>query len=212
MSAYIPDPVVKRLPMYYRYLKELERNNQMFISSTELAKLTGLTASQVRQDVNAFGGEGRQGCGYPVIEMRKYIGKLLGKTTVKKMVVVGMGNLGRAIVRYEAFFHDGYQTSAVFDCQSQKTGLKIGPLTVQHIRDLESVLAENPADIAVLTLPASAAQEMAERLYRCGIRGFWNFAPVDLHLPDDASVVNVHLDESLELLSYRLNQKKRIQP
>lgn len=205
MSAYIPDPVIKRLPMYYRYLKELERSNQMFISSTELAKLTGLTASQVRQDVNAFGGEGRQGCGYPVIEMRKYIGQLLGKTTVKKMVIVGMGNLGRAIVRYEAFLHDGYQTTAIFDCQPQKTGLKIGSLSVQHICELETVLAQNPADIAVLTLPAPAAQTMAERLYQCGVRGFWNFAPVDLHLPGDAAIVNVHLDESLELLSYRLN-------
>lgn len=210
MSAYIPDPVVKRLPMYYRYLKELERNNQMFISSTELAKLTGLTASQVRQDVNAFGGEGRQGCGYPVVEMRKYIGQLLGKASVKKMVVVGMGNLGRAIVHYKAFLRDGYQITAAFDCAPQKTGMETGTIAVRHIEELETVLAQKPVDIAVLTLPASAAQAMADRLYACGVRGFWNFAPVDLHLPGDVSIVNVHLDESLELLSYRLSHPECI--
>ena len=119
MSAYIPDPVVKRLPMYYRYLKDLERNNQMFISSTELAKLMGLTASQVRQDVNAFGGEGRQGCGYPVIEMRKYIGKLLGKTTVKKWSLSAWEIWEGPLFATKPFFMTGTRR-ALFSTASRK--------------------------------------------------------------------------------------------
>ena len=204
MSAYIPDPVVKRLPKYYRYLKELERENRLFISSSELADLLGLTASQVRQDVNAFGGEGRQGCGYSVSGMRQYIGEVLGTNLIQKLIIVGMGHLGQALVRYEGFSSDNYQTVAVFDTDEQKIGLRIGDITIQHVRELENTLAKQTADVAVLTLPAHAAQDAAEALYACGIRGFWNFAPVDLRLPADASIVSVHMDDSLELLSYRM--------
>lgn len=203
MLFYIPDPVVKRLPMYYRYLKETERRQQMFISSTELAQLTGLTASQVRQDVNAFGGEGRQGCGYPVAELRKHIEGLLGICEQQNMIIVGSGNLGCALFRHKEFAERGFTTIGLFDiCTGSADRTK--NLPVMDVAELEVFTAEHRVDIAILTLPAVCTQAMAERLYRCGIRGFWNFASIDVHLPKDAAVVNVHLEESLELLSYRL--------
>ena len=203
MSIYIPDPVVKRLPMYYRYLKEAERRQQLFISSAELAQLTGLTASQVRQDVNAFKGEGRQGCGYPVPELKKHIEKLLGICKRQTMIIVGSGNLGRALFRHKEFAERGFTTIGMFDIHTGST-YRNEKLPVRNIEKLEEFTAAHRVDIAILTLPVFDTQAMAERLYRCGIRGFWNFAPIDVQLPRDAAVVNVHLDESLELLSYRL--------
>lgn len=203
MALYIPDPVAKRLPMYYRYLKETELKQQVFISSSELAQLTGLTASQVRQDVNAFGGEGRQGCGYPVSELKQHIEKILGMSKQQHMIIVGSGNLGRALFRHKAFAERGFTTVGLFDSRMSNAA-RNKTLPVKHISELERFTAEQKVDIAILTLPAEHAQAMAERLYRCGIRGFWNFAPVDVQLPRDAAVVNVHLDESLELLSYRM--------
>ena len=204
MSMYLPEPVIKRLPMYYRHLKKLEKEGTQYISSTTLAELTGSTASQVRQDINVFGGTGRQGSGYPVTEMRQYIGKLLGIDRQQTMIIVGMGNLGSAIAGYEPFGQANFLTVAAFDSDPAKCGRNVGKLTVRSTDELESFLAGQPADIAALTLPAFAAQEMGERLYHCGVRGFWNFAPVDLHLPRNASILNVHLEAGLEQLSYRL--------
>ncbi len=210
MSLYIPEPVIKRLPMYYRYLKEMERENRTFISSSELADLTGITASQVRQDINAFGGGGRQGCGYPVSELRKYVASLLGMDKVQTMAIVGMGNMGRALACYKPIEQSNFSVVVAFDVKPQGSSARIGTLNVEPITEMEQVLAQRHVDIVVLTLPAAVAQITAERLYRCGVRGFWNFAPCDLQLPKDTSVVNVHLDESLELLSYRLAHPERV--
>ena len=190
--------------MYYRYLKRLENEGTAFVTSTALAEMTGLTASQVRQDVNTFGGAGRQGSGYPVSEMREYIGKLLGIDKQQTMAIIGMGNLGRAIAGYEPFSQTSFTAIAAFDADPQKIGRRVGNLVVWSVEELESFLEHTHVDIAVLTLPAAHAQEMSRRLYDCGIRGFWNFAPVDLQLPRGTAVVNVHLDASLEQLSYRL--------
>lgn len=204
MSVSCPDPVVKRLPMYYRYLKKLESEGTAFITSTALAEMTGLTASQVRQDVNTFGGAGRQGSGYPVAEMRQYIAQILGIDKQQTMVIVGMGNLGRAIAGYEPFSQNHFETVAAFDADPEKAGKRVGQLIIRHVEEMEAFLAEHRVDIAVLTLPAAEAQAISSRLYECGVRGFWNFAPVDLQLPRNAAIVNVHLDASLERLSYRL--------
>ena len=209
MSIYIPDPVIKRLPMYYRYLKETEIRGQVFISSTELSQLMGLTASQVRQDVNAFGGEGRQGCGYPVADLKKHVEQLLGIYKQKNMIIVGSGNLGRALFRHKAFAERGFIMIGLFDRRTNSAA-RNKKVPVKDIAELEAFTAEQRVDIAILTLPAVYAQDMAERLYRCGIRGFWNFAPIDVQLPKDAAVVNVHLDESLELLSYRMENPEWI--
>lgn len=204
MSIFLPDPVVKRLPMYYRYLSVMEKQHKAYVSSAELSLATGLTASQVRQDVYSFGGEGRQGIGYPVSELKEHIGNLLGIQQSRSMIIIGSGNLGRALMHYSDFSEKKFEIIGLFDVNLQKIGLTVGKLTIQDIEELEPFTASHPVDIAILTLPAAFAQTLAQRLYGCGIRGFWNFAPVDLHLPKDAAVVNVHLDESLELLSYHL--------
>lgn len=205
MSTHIPDPVIKRLPSYHRYILELEREQQVFISSGQLAARMGLTASQVRQDVNAFGGEGLQGCGYPVKEMRRHIEQLLGIDRPQTMIIIGAGNLGCAIARYRIFAQKRFAVAAAFDTNDHCIGQRVDELEIYSMQQLESYVQKNAVDIAVITTPASAAQQVSEELYRLGVRGFWNFAPLDLQLPRDASVVNVHLDESLELLSYRMH-------
>ncbi len=205
MALCISDPAVKRLPMYYRYLKEIEKKGIDSISSADLGKLTGLTASQVRQDINIYGGKGRQGYGYPVIELRKHIEHLLGVDHPHTMMVVGMGSLGCAIVRCASFKKKGFVTVAAFDNDEKRIGISLDELTIQNVDELARFLKSERVDIAVLSTPADVVQELAERIYRCGVRGFWNYAPIDLQLPEDAAVVNVHLDESLEVLTYRLN-------
>lgn len=201
---YLSEPVIKRLPMYYRYLKKLESEGTVYISSTTLSALMGLTASQVRQDINAFGGIGRQGSGYPVHEMKQHIGQLMGVDRRQTMIIVGMGHLGCAIAAYEPFEKNNFLTLAGFDSDPQKSGTNVRGLSILPIEQIEDFLQNQHADIAALTLPAISAQAMGERLYSSGVRGFWNFAPIDLQLPPDAAIINVHLEASLEQLSYRM--------
>ena len=204
MAGYVSEAVIKRLPAYYRHLKELEQEGVMQISSQGLGERMDFTASQIRQDINCFGGFGRQGYGYNVSELRNHIGHIMGVDQLHKMIIVGAGNIGHAVALADSFPRNGFETVALFD-MGEKVGQKIGSLTVQDVANLERYLSENPGiDIAVLALPVHCAQEMAQRLFDCGVKGFWNFAPLDLKLPPQASVVNVHLDEGLQVLSYRL--------
>lgn len=193
--------------MYYRYLKQLESEHVHFISSTKLAELAGLTASQVRQDMSAFGGEGRQGSGYPISELRKHLERLLGIDKQHAMIIIGAGNLGCALAHYHPFHQKRFSTLEIFDNDPSKIGTTIGSFTIKSTDALEAFLSQRHVDIAVLTLPATHAQQIAERVYNSGVRAFWNFAPVDLKLPQDASIVSVHLDESLEMLSYYMLNK-----
>lgn len=204
MAGYVSEAVIKRLPAYYRHLKELERDGVVQISSQGLGERMGLTASQIRQDINCFGGFGRQGYGYSVSELRTHIGHIMGVDEKHNMIILGAGNIGRAVALADSFPQNGFETVAIFDVSASCIGMQIGNLTVQDTAELERYLSGNPVDIAVLALPKSCAQQMTDLLYACGIRGFWNFAPLDLKLPADASVVNVHLDEGLEVLSFRM--------
>ena len=208
-ERYVSPSVIRRLPKYHRCLKELERSGVERVSSSVLAETLGFTASQVRQDVNAFGGQGIQGCGYPVGQLRRHVEKLLGAHLHHSMILLGAGNLGQALVQYNAFGSGYCEIVAAFDTNVFKVGHPIGHLTVQHANEVEAFLKEHKVDIAVLAIPANAAQQAAHLLYHLGVRGFWNFAPVDLQLPRDAAVVNVHLDESLELLTFLLQKTKR---
>ena len=204
MAGYVSEAVIKRLPAYYRHLKELELEGVHQISSQGLGERMGFTASQIRQDINCFGGFGRQGFGYSVAELRMHIGRIMGIDNPHKMIILGAGNIGSAIALADSFPRNGFETVAIFDSNPAKVGAEIGGITVQDVADVERYVSENPVDIAVLALPLGCAQEMADMLYRCGVRGFWNFVPMDLKLPRDAATVNVHLDEGLQVLSYRM--------
>ncbi len=187
--------------MYYRHLKQLEHNKKWFVSS-EFAELTGQSASQIRQDMFLFGGKGKQSLGYSVPELRQHIEHLLGIDRPHSMIIIGAGNLGCSIAHCLPYQQKGFSVIGVFDFNPCKIGSKVGDFTVKSTDDLDSFISQHPVDIAVLTLPASDAQALAKQLYAVGIRGFWNFAPVDLQLAEDATVVDVHLEYSLEMLSY----------
>lgn len=208
MAGYVSEAVIKRLPGYYRHLKELEHEGVKQISSQELGERMRLTASQIRQDINCFGGFGRQGYGYSVAGLREHIGRILGVDNKHHMIILGAGNIGRAVALSDSFPANGFKTVAIFDCDEKKIGMNVGGIEVQDVADLKRYLHSEAVDIAVLAVPSAIAQEMADELCASGVRGFWNFAPVDLKLPQEASAVNVHLDEGLEILSFRMMQKQ----
>ena len=200
--------VIKRLPRYYRYLSDLQSENVERISSDELSKRMGVTASQIRQDLNNFGGFGQQGYGYNVEYLRTEIGKILGLDKVHNMVIIGGGNLGRALAGYANFESRGFVVKGIFDSNPELVGTKIRDIKIMSKGVLETFLKENDVAIVALAIPRGDAVSVAKKLYDCGIRAIWNFAHVDLDLPSDAFVENVHLSESLMQLSYRLNSHK----
>ena len=202
----VPLVVIKRLPRYYRYLGELLKNNITRISSTELSEKMNVTASQIRQDLNFFGGFGQQGYGYNVEMLYQRIGSILGLDKGYKTIIIGAGNIGHALANYGGFSARGFELLGVFDSDKSKIGTEVAGLVVKDSGDLEEFIAKNKPDIAILTVPKSAVVETANRLVACGIKALWNFAYVDLKLPDDVVVENVHLSESLMTLSYRMTE------
>ena len=200
--------MIKRLPRYYRYLSDLQSENVERISSDELSKRMGVTASQIRQDLNNFGGFGQQGYGYNVEYLRTEIGKILGLDKVHNMVIIGGGNLGRALAGYANFESRGFVVKGIFDSNPELVGTKIRDIKIMSMGVLETFLKENDVAIVALAIPRGDAVSVAKKLYDCGIRAIWNFAHVDLDLPSDAFVENVHLSDSLMQLSYRLNSHK----
>ena len=185
--------VIKRLPRYYRYLSDLQSENVERISSDELSKRMGVTASQIRQDLNNFGGFGQQGYGYNVEYLRTEIGKILGLDKVHNMVIIGGGNLGRALAGYANFESRGFVVKGIFDSNPELVGTKIRDIKFMSMGVLETFLKENDVAIVALAIPRGDAVSVAKKLYDCGIRAIWNFAHVDLDLPSDAFVENVHL-------------------
>ncbi len=208
MAGYVSDAVVRRLPAYYRHLRELEKEGVTQISSQGLGERMRLTASQIRQDINCFGGFGRQGYGYRVSELRAHIGEILGLDHAHNMIIIGAGNIGTAVARYDSFPRDAFFTLALFDAAPEKIGREIGGIKVRDVAELETFLQKEQVDIAVVAVPADKAQALVDRLYAAGLRAFWNFAPIDLKLPQDAVAVNVHLSESLQILAFRIEQSK----
>ena len=202
MTKEISQAVIGRLPRYYRYLNTLNNAGTERISSHELSKMMRVTASQIRQDLNHFGGFGQQGYGYNVAYLREEIGKILGLDAQKKMIVVGAGNLGRALLNYPDFSKNGFSFTGVFDIDPAKVGMTIGTLTVRDAKELPQFLQQQPADIAVLTVPKDGADAIARLLVDHGIKAIWNFAHVDLDVPEGVQVENVHLSDSLMKLSY----------
>ena len=205
----ISKAVIKRLPRYYRYLGELLEDNVERISSNDLSKKMRVTASQIRQDLNNFGGFGQQGYGYNVKYLYTEIGKILGLDTVHPMIIVGAGNLGQALANYVEFEKRGFKLVGIFDVNPVLVGIAVRGIEIQMISDLPFFLKENNVEIAILTLPKNKAIDMADILIENGIKAIWNFAHVDLDTPDGVIVENVHLSESLMTLSYNLSQYRQ---
>lgn len=205
----ISKAVIKRLPRYYRYLGELLEDNVERISSNDLSKKMRVTASQIRQDLNNFGGFGQQGYGYNVKYLYTEIGKILGLDTVHPMIIVGAGNLGQALANYVDFEKQGFRLVGIFDVNPVLEGIAVRGIEIQMISDLPFFLKENNIEIAVLTLPKNKARDMADILIENGIKAIWNFAHIDLETPKGVIVENVHLSESLMTLSYNLSQYRQ---
>ena len=200
----ISQAVVSRLPRYFRYLGELKDEGIERVSSQELSDIMRVTASQIRQDLNNFGGFGQQGYGYNVGYLYEEIGKILGLHKEHHLIIVGTGHLGQALVNYMNFERRGFIFQGIFDIDTRLHGTQIRGIEVRPLQEMEQFVRENEIDIAVLTIPKNSAVEVAEQLVSYGIKGIWNFAHVDLHVPKDIQVENVHLSDSLMKLSYNL--------
>lgn len=199
--------VIRRLPKYYRYLGDLLKKGINRISSQELSKMTGFTASQIRQDLNNFGGFGQQGYGYNVEELHNQLGRILGLDTVYNAVIAGAGNLGQAVANYKGFEDAGFKVLCLFDKNPKLIGLKIREIEIRDVDSLEEFIKENNVEIGIITTPKENAQDIADIYIKSGIKGIWNFAPADLRVPEDIIVENVHLNESLFTLSYFLKNR-----
>lgn len=202
----ISQAVIRRLPRYYRYLGELLENSVERISSNELSKRMNVTASQIRQDLNNFGGFGQQGYGYNVKYLYTEIGKILGLDVNHNMIILGAGNLGQALANYAAFERSGFVLKGIFDVNPRLEGVTIRGIEIRMMDELSDFIKENNIEIAVLTIPKTKAIEVADMLVESGIKAIWNFAYTDLELPEDVIVENVHLSESLMRLSYNVNR------
>ena len=203
--------VISRLPRYYRYLGDLLEAGVERISSNDLSKKMQVTASQIRQDLNNFGGFGQQGYGYNVKYLYTEIGKILGLDKDHNFIIIGAGNLGQALANYAAFERNGFILKSLFDVNPRLEGVTIRGIPVRMLDELEGYLQENDIEIAALTLPKSKAEEVADVLVANGIKAIWNFAHTDLTLPKDVIVESVHLADSLMKLSYNISQHNEIQ-
>ncbi len=203
----ISKAVIGRLPRYFRYLAELKDEGVERISSMELSQLMQVTASQIRQDFNNFGGFGQQGYGYNVAYLYGEIGKLLGLDETHRLIVIGAGNLGQALANYANFESRGFLIKGLFDTRKEILGKKVRGIEIMPMEQLETFIAGNDIDIAVLTIPKTEALAVSKRLADCGIRGIWNFAHIDLDLPKSVKVEDVHLSDSLMKLSYAMKRE-----
>lgn len=205
-SINISNSVIRRLPRYYRFLGELEDQQISKISSRELSERMHLTASQIRQDLNCFGGFGQQGYGYNVSELRKEIGRILGVDKHRKTILIGAGNLGTALAVHINFEKSGCSLIGIFDSNKKIVGNPLGKLTITDIDDLEKFCRENKPEVAVLCIPKSVTKEIVDRLTEFGVRSFWNFSHYDINVEHKNIIVeNVHLGDSLLTLSYGVN-------
>ena len=204
----ISQAVIGRLPRYYRYLGDLKDSGIERISSQDLSKLMKVTASQIRQDFNNFGGFGQQGYGYNVDYLYNEIAKILGLHNKHNLVIIGAGNLGQALANYMNFERRGFIVKGIFDINPNLIGKTLRQIPVQPMEKLEDFIKSNNIDIAVLTIPKDGAVKTAETLVKCNIKAIWNFAHVDLNVPSDIVVENVHLSDSLMKLSYGLCQRE----
>ncbi len=202
----ISKAVIKRLPRYRRYLYELKKKEVDRISSNELSNLIGYTASQIRQDFNNFGGFGQQGYGYNVESLHDNISNILGIDKDYKMIIVGSGNLGQAIANYTYYYKSGFIVSGMFDINPKLVGNIVNDIQIMDYDEMHRYVAEKGIDIGIICTPKGTAQGVADELISAGIKGIWNFAPMDLVVPKNVALENVHLSDSLHSLSYEMNK------
>lgn len=200
----ISQAVISRLPRYFRYLGVLKDEGVERVSSHDLSRIMHLTASQIRQDLNHFGGFGQQGYGYNVENLYDEIGKILGLDKEHNLIIIGAGNLGQALANYMNFERRGFIFRGIFDNNPAIVGTRVRDIEVRPMEEVKAFVENNNIDIAVLTVPKSCAVEIAEQLVSYGIKAIWNFAHVDLNVPEEIQVENVHLLDSLMKLSYNL--------
>lgn len=205
-SSKVSMAVIRRLPKYHRYLESLLEKEVYRISSKELSKIMGLTASQIRQDLNCFGGFGQQGYGYNVEELYQAIENILGLNKGYPSVIVGSGNLGQAIANYSEFNQKGFELKGMFDINPKLIGLKIRDVEIYDIDELEDFVRDNKVQVGIMCVPREKAKETANMLIAGGVKGIWNFAPYDVKVPEGIVIENVHLSESLYTLTYLLNE------
>jgi redox-sensing transcriptional repressor len=203
----IPEATIGRLSFYSRFLTKLENDGIETVSSGEIAKGIAGNSAQVRKDFAYFGGFGKRGVGYNVADLNRNIKEILGLNREWKAVIVGMGNLGRALAYYHGFAARGFRIIGLFDNNPSKKGEKINNLEIQDASELENFLEKNPVDIAILTLPGETVKFVVDRVVKKGVKGILNFAPVVVFTEKDVQVRNVDLSVNLEILSYNLNSK-----
>ncbi len=208
MDRKVSDAAIRRLPRYYRHLKELENEGYTKVSSKFLSERMNLTASQIRQDFNRFGGIGQQGYGYRIREITYALACIMGQDNEHfyNTVIIGAGNMGRAVGRYDGFAEEGLRILAYFDQASELIGQKIGNKEVHPMEQLKAFVRQNHVEIGVITVPAAVAQAVADMLVGAGVKGIWNFAPVDLKVPEGVALESIHLTDSLLELTYRMNE------
>lgn len=205
MNKQVSISVVRRLPRYYRFLGDLLKNGIHRVSSRELSARMGLTASQIRQDLNCFGGFGQQGYGYNVEALHGEIGHILGMDQSYKTILIGVGNLGRAVANHMEFDGRGYQLAGLFDSNDKIVGEVIRGITVMHMDELENFCKTTKPDVAILCTPRAATQHIADKLVALGVHGFWNYSHYDIAMNHpQVAVENVHLGDSLMTLCYKV--------
>ena len=203
--------VIRRLPRYYRFLSELNEQNIDKISSTKLAEIMNVTASQVRQDLNCFGGFGQQGYGYSVSQLKEEIQNILGLNNNYKAILIGAGNLGKAVAKHMNFEKLGFELIACFDCNEEKVGKKLNNLTIMHDSLLDEFCQSNKINTAFLCIPRVCVENVLDKLYGYGIKNYWNFSHYDIARKySDTLVENVHLSDSLMTLCYKMNNRDKI--
>ncbi len=207
-NSNISMPVIRRLPRYYRFLYDLKENGVTRISSRELSQRMRLTASQIRQDLNCFGGFGQQGYGYMVDQLYDEIGRILGMDHPTKAILLGVGNLGKAVVNHMNFDDRGFRLIGLFDDDPALSGSVMGALSILPTEQLEDFCRQHKPEMAILCIPKEAAPALVERLVACGVNGFWNFSHYDIAYDHPGAIVeNVHMGDSLMTLSYRMTEK-----
>lgn len=208
MGGIISNSVIKRLPRYYRFLGELKASGMTKISSRELSEKMGLTASQIRQDLNCFGGFGQQGYGYNIDILQEEIAYILGLDKPKSIILIGVGNLGRAVTMHMNFESKGFHLIGLFDSKESIVGQIVKNQPVRSIDSLDEFCRENMPKAAILCIPKDAAERIVNQLVKLGVKNFWNFSHYDIAVNNpEAKVENVHLGDSLTRLSYKMTNK-----